>query len=731
MESYNILKEVIVRIPKNSFSVFEKYRDCNLFELYSDTEFKEALRLASLDLLGESSILYSRSEKKLARIKSSLFRYITRMSTRCTPFGLFAGCALCEFSDFTNLVVSNEIERFTRLDMSYLCSLSQYLSRQEEVKYKLKYYPNSSIYKVGNEYRYIYYTYSSDKRINEICSIKKTSYLKFVLEKSKNGIFVNDLANCLKNEYISYEDSIQYIDDLINSKILISELDPVVTGCDYFSRIVSIIENIDSKGRYLSLLKDIESSIRELDRLKNDDKLYKYDYIESLISQIGADYNKKYLFQVDMKNILLKNKIGENIRNEISSVVNFLAKFNSLDICSDLERFKNEFAERFDENEVQLALALDPDIGIGYPVSDQIDNSSDFLKGFDFIDDNENLDSCTFNKTQMLILKKILSSDDLVSKEILLDDKDIIDFSYNRDDLPDSFSVFFEIIDDSENSLILRLKSIGNNSAANLISRFSHIDEKIENIVKSIAVQENDLHPDTILAEIVYLPNARIGNVLSRPHIRNYEFELLALSSLSRKQIIYYSDIMISLKNGKFVLKSKKYNKEIMMYSTNSYNNKLSNIPLYRFLSDLQYQNAKTSLMPNFDNLFSLISHIPRIRYQNTVLSPATWKIKVKDIKSFLNIDSDEQLLYYSSIFRKQNLIPKFSLLCDYDNELLIDWDSPLSLRAFLSVVKNRDFFFIQEFLHNTNSLLVKDVDGNGYLNECIVSVVKSKIHEN
>ena len=140
MDNYNISPDIIIRTPKNSFEL--------ITVLYNNGKssilFQEALRISSLDLYEKYSDSLEERERK--RVLLSIFKYISRMSTRCTPFGLFAGCGLGKFANETRLSVSSEYSRKTRLDMSFLCSLSQYLSNLPVLKYKLKYYSNNTLY---------------------------------------------------------------------------------------------------------------------------------------------------------------------------------------------------------------------------------------------------------------------------------------------------------------------------------------------------------------------------------------------------------------------------------------------------------------------------------------------------------------------------------------------------------------------------------------------------------
>jgi hypothetical protein len=725
MEDYIISPKVIIRTHRNSFNELKSFYKKNIDALFCQTDIQDAIYIASSDLYEKLTKYPSLENKEKEQVRNSFIRYINRMSTRCTPFGLFAGCAIGTIGERTNLTVSQKIIRHTRLDMNYLCSLSQYLSNIPEIKYKLKYYPNNSLYIVGDEYRYIEYHYLKDSRVHQVSSVKRTFYLSKILRISKTGVTIEDLYPYIINEYIQEEDAINYIDDLIQSQILVSELDPAVTGDDLLNRILSILNSIGINSPYRDILKSIQHVMKQID-MDEGDSLNKYEEIENLVKNIEAPYNRKYLLQVDINNVFTNSTIGASIRKEIESTVTFLNKIIPVSKDDNLSKFQEEFTKRFEEKEIPLLIALDPEIGIGYPKENGNKDVSPLLDEFYLPKNIKPVQNVTYSIIQSVLLKKLSEQNDSLL-EIEIKNEDFKDIIENRVDLPDTFSVLFEIIRDSGNNILIRLKSTGNSSAANLFARFAYTDKKIEDLVKEITKKEQSLNPDVILAEIAHLPDSRVGNVLYRPHLRNYEIVYLANSSMPKDKVIFASDIMLSVKYGKLFLRSKRLNKEIMPHLTNAHIYSLSTIPIYRFLCDMQYQNQRDSLKFDIGFLKNELPYVPRIRYKHTVLSPATWNIKIDEIKHLISIKEDENLLHNTNIWREKKKISNYSLLSDWDNDLFIDWGNAISLRAFLSVVKNRDSFRLIEFLYNEKDAVIRDKSGNGYLNECIAILLKNE----
>ena len=212
----------------------------------NDAIFSEALYLSTPILLKEYNkhlIKPLTNVKDLKKINVSLYKYKSRASNRCTPFGLFAGLSIGSWGDENDIVLDanlkNTLNRKTRLDMNVLCNLAQVLSKQDFIKPHLKFYPNTSIYNIGSHYRYIEYYYNNNIRFHKINKLDFSTYLQDVLRESKVGLKYSQLTQVLISEDISIDEASSFIDELVASQILINNLEPTLTGDDYFNTLLN------------------------------------------------------------------------------------------------------------------------------------------------------------------------------------------------------------------------------------------------------------------------------------------------------------------------------------------------------------------------------------------------------------------------------------------------------------------------------------------------------------
>ena len=231
---YKPFNSFCFRFPHLPYNYLVQRNNCDFFQDYLDQEkLQEAIYLDSPALYQELSKIskdYDFFQRESQQVFCALNRYINRMHTRCTPFGLFAGCGIGKTGDHTAILLDEKMDRTTRLDMFYLCALYDYFLQIPEIKQYITYYPNTTFYLSGKKYRYIEWKYVGTRRKYELTEVDRSVYLTIILKKAKNGAKRNELINSLISDTISHKVAEEFIDELINMQLLTGELSQSVTG---------------------------------------------------------------------------------------------------------------------------------------------------------------------------------------------------------------------------------------------------------------------------------------------------------------------------------------------------------------------------------------------------------------------------------------------------------------------------------------------------------------------
>jgi hypothetical protein len=98
-------------------------------------------------------------------------------------------------------------------------------------------------------------------------------------------------------------------------------------------------------------------------------------------------------------------------------------------------------------------------------------------------------------------------------KIIELTDGDVKGSKAVWEDLQPAFSIVCQILQDDDQRRSVYIQSVGGLSASGLLGRFCHLDDHILNHTLDITQKEASMNPDVIYAEIVHLPESRIGNI--------------------------------------------------------------------------------------------------------------------------------------------------------------------------------------------------------------------------
>lgn len=683
-------------------------------------EFREALYLASPELY-EGCV--SKDRKKQTKFERSVLKYRHRAMTRCTPFGLFAGCSTGKIANSTliELPATTDNKRRTRLDMQYLCALIQEIERDPNVREQLVYYPNDSLYEIGGKYRYVEYHYKKSQRQHTVASLEIDEALATLLNTAADGATIEQLVQALVDDEITTEQAHEYVIETIASQVLKSELDPCVVGEDVLDTLIDKLSRLQNVP-LLQPLRQIQELLNRIDAQLIGTTLPLYDEILSIVKNIGVGYEPKYLFQTDMFKPVHRAQVDEKTVSRIVRLIDFLAKITPPNEHPTLQNFIQAFQSRYEEAEVPLAVALDGELGLGYPVSSGSGDVNPLINDLVFPGRYSNTVTVTQTPADRILFEKYIENARKEGHVVLLEDKDFEKLDYKHQ-FPDTIAVMCSLLDND----LINIKSVGGVCAANLLGRFCHIDESIMALVKEIADFEQRQTPDVIFAEISHLPESRIGNIASRPVFREHTLHYLSNYEHDGTDIPI-SDLMLSIRQGRLFLRSKKYDKEVVPRLTCAHNYSMSPIPIYRFLCDLQHQRITGGLSCGWSGLLATYDYLPRIQYKNIILSRELWRIKQEEVEGMDKLSDSELSVRFRELLQKRQM-PTEVVIPDSDNELYLNLEDTQCQRLLLEEIAKRKQIVLEEFLFRNDSGIVRR-GKDRFTNEVIFAFHKNEQHD-
>ncbi len=698
---------------------------------------QEALFLSSPDLY-QKTLRWLRNEileaVECEKLTCTLMKYLLRMSYRPTPFGMFAGVselAICPVAEDDGISLPEMINcrRHVRLDMHFVDSWAKHIEKQPSIRKRLKYFPNNSLYRLGGQFRYVAGTHEKEHRKYHISAIEYSEFTALILQTAAPGKTIGEILQALNP---APEDAAQLqklTEELINAQVLVSELEPSVTGGEMTARMIETLQNIEEPEakEQAALLKNIDRLLKHINYTPPGNNVDGYQRIIEIADKTGAAYDKSKLLQADMSKPLAGKAIDKRYPDAIIRAINFLRKIYMSPAKTNLDAFREAFYKRYEHEEVPLAIALDTETGIGYPPGKHAGGIAPLTKDLNF-ENRPGNNTIEWSKTDDFLLKQYLEAIGNRQYSIVLNDNDADEISKTKPKslpLPYTFSAIASFIYEGDQEYI-QLLSAGGAGAMQLHGRFCHTDEKIHSLCLEIAKKEQELNPDAIIAEVIHIPQSRLGNILQRPALSTHEIPYLGRSSLDAEHQIAINDLMLSVSEDRIILRSKRLNHEIIPRLSSAHNFSFNSLPVYHFLCDLQMQGVHPSIGFNWGSLSHLYEFLPRVIYENVILSSATWHLDKVKFESIINAKEPE-LLQIAAEWSSRHGMPQFIALADGDNELVIDLKNFLSVKTLRHELKKRNSMTFIEFFVNPNKAFVKNNDGL-FTHQLIFSFASSEI---
>jgi len=693
-------------------------------------EIQEALFVASPDLV--NAIDQWRQDphsKRGRRVETSLVRYCLRMAGRPTPFGLFAGYSVGRIDAKTQLVIEDRstYRRHTRLDMEYLCAVFATIERDANLRQKFIHRPNSSLYRAACRIRYVEAHTGENARFYRLVAVDSNTLLDAALSLVKDNLYPLDLAAALVNKEtnLTLSEAEEFVNELMESQILVSDLAPTITGDEPISSLLSKLASRDEAADVRNRLERGVTHLKELDNNGLRNALTDYLPVVNDLAALTPNFDQRRLFQVDLIKPAPQATLGNEVIAEISKGVEILRQSSNA-TRPDLSSFRATFLERYGAGrEVPLLEVLDPDIGIDFALSGRA-----VPDAFGRLDSGRQSETRTWTRRDTHLLSLIQHSLLNGFRPITLDADDLEALRAKAPlPLPDAFAVTASIAAASETDLArgrfrVSIRNLQGPSGVRLLGRFCHFDDELFQRTKEHIRAEESLRPDAIFAEIVHLPAGRTGNVLLRPQLRDYEISYLGASGVPASQQISVTDLCVTVIDRRIVLRAMSLQREVIPRLTAAHYYAVGGLSVYRFLCLLQDDGLAAELDWDW-GLTGDSPFLPRICFQRLVLSRARWILNAQELRKLRQASRSESAGIIQE-WRRERKWPRWIAVVDDDNELPIDLDNVLCNDTLADLVKRRESAQLEEVFPSPDELCVRDPERR-FAHEIIVPFVRGR----
>ena len=223
-------------------------RGNELMKYFEIPKINLALQIASPILHKELKRLKSKNKtehKKAKTIYHSLYKYLLRMSSRPTPFGLFAGYTNGRMGAETKILFNNKIDNFvyTRKRLESAVSKTNNLLEISANNPKIKWYSNTTLYANDKKTWHFLERHLNDGRFSyTLEGILKSEVIDKLIVFCKVERTLVEITNMLLKIGLEKATALRFIEDAIDFQILISNLEINITGEDHHKRVGSILE---------------------------------------------------------------------------------------------------------------------------------------------------------------------------------------------------------------------------------------------------------------------------------------------------------------------------------------------------------------------------------------------------------------------------------------------------------------------------------------------------------
>ncbi|MER5200749.1 lantibiotic dehydratase [Streptomyces sp. NPDC002755] len=665
-------------------------------ESIADPRVRGAVAAASASLATAAEHAATGTEPDEARVRrtaGSLNRYLIRMATRPTPFGLLAGVALAEVGDDTVARLGNRHRKAVRPDASWLLPLLARWERRSDVWRRLRLVANDLCFVRGDRLVVPYVPDITGERpstqdTTEL-TMRHTAAVAAALRRAEHPVTGAVLAAHLIEAFP--EASGAAVDGLINQlvthDVLLTDLRPADSEPDPLGHVIECLREVPGFTA-LPALTGVQEALHAYAAAPVMDD---GDALATATHRMGALRTTERPLHVDLA-VDARVRLPTEVAREAERAADLLWRLApGGGEPSRLRQYHADFLERYGIGRlVPVTELLDPDIGLGAPAGYRHPRSGRAAV-------HEQPGDAERRRDQVLaaLVSRSLSTG---AREVVLDD-DLIDRIQAEDARPALSSmelcgrvVATDLAALAAGDFTLWLSGTsGSRMAGAMGGRFAHLlgpaahrllspPRSTDEEERALGRLADDTDADAPVAAQLSLQGAwlRASNISQVPNQLAHRIVVGGFADRSDPGVIGLRDLAVCAWPDRLALVGTEMGREITPATFHMLNMRAHAPNVARFLHEVTLSGHRSWEPWTWGGL-DVLPHLPRVRHGRTILAAARWRT---DEPFFEDTGlGDTKWRQALDDWRERWQVPEHVLLADGDRFLQLDLSSPAHAR--------------------------------------------------
>ena len=696
--------------------------EAELSRAVRDPVVQRAMAVASPSLFGQLGRPPSRPSA-LRRWRLAVLRYLIRMSTRSTPYGLNAAVSLARWGKETDLELSSDEVVRARLDMGLLAALIGELEGRREVVRELQLTTHPTV-TVRAGRAFLPERLGGGSGAFEV-SVRATRTVLRVLELCRGAPTpFGELAAALAEDFPDAGPRIEeLIHTLLREGLLVSELQPPLTRGDPARYLLLRLDRLAAARAERDRLAAAIAACERWELLNAADGAELFSALLGTARAVATAPPEEAPVRVDMMRPLAGERIAPAVGAEAARAAELLLRLTPVHSGSAaLNSYRDRFVDRYPPpTEVPLMDLIQPDVGLG-PVDLRADVAPE-----------RPVEGATQRRNRRLLE---IATSALRAGELAVElDGDVgadLETRPSTEALPPTVELAVFVAADSREALnagrfrVVVSPMVGSNAAGKILGRFAYLfDERGERASAEAARRQEAGANDSVCAELVYRPErVSLGNVTIRPATRSHEIVVGVSPGVQREGVVPVHELVVGVDNEAFYLRWPKGGRYVEVCEGHMLNPATAP-SVCTFLALMRH--AGQPLMTSFQwgSLARELPRLPRVESGRIVLSPATWRPPFGT--GALQPDSPDGFAAALESWRSRWRLPRRVFAAQGDNRLLLDLDDPQQVELLRGMVRSANDgteVLLQEALPGVDDVWLPG-RGGGFLVELAVPLAR------